>query len=215
MANNLSSASSSSRAANFRDQIDQLGNLGTSTDEFIFDLTSLENIVGDFITETKERIEGLGDMIVTGSIEDISMAFEDDKIFIYGNEHLIYQDRGVKGSESSALAPNSVHAYTDKMPPVDIFREYIKRSNMNLRNNEFLYGDPSRFEDLTDDQLIEQAAWGMAKKIFKEGFKPREFFEKYIPDFIDKLKVATGANVKATLISMIRNKHNQDVYNRS
>jgi len=210
MADNLAGAS---RASQFQNQIDQLGSLGTSVDEFEFNLTALESIVGKFIEETKERIES-ADMIVTGSIEDIRMGFEGDHIYIYGNEHLIYQDKGVRGAESSALAPDSPHTYSDKMPPVDVFREYIKRSNMNLRNNEFLYGEPSKFEELTDDQLIDKVAWGMAKNIQKNGFKPRNLFTKFIPDLVDELKVATASNVKATIVSMIRNKHGHDVMNK-
>ncbi|MDY0906580.1 hypothetical protein [Pedobacter sp. CFBP9032] len=210
MADNLAGAS---RASQFQNQIDQLGSLGTSVDEFEFNLTALESIVGKFIEETKERIES-ADMIVTGAIEDLRMAFEGDHIYIYGNEHLIYQDKGVRGAESSALAPDSPHAYSDKMPPVEVFREYIKRSNMNLRNNEFLYGEPSKFEELTDDQLIDKVAWGMAKNIQKNGFKPRNLFTKFIPDLIDELKVATASNVKATLVSLIRNKHGHDVMNK-
>lgn len=209
MADNLASAS---RASQFQNQIDQLGSLGTSTDEFEFDLTSLESIVGDFISETKERIEK-ADIVTSGRIEDLSMAFEDNKIYIKGSEHIYYVDRGTRGSETSDKAPDSPHFYSDKMPPPNVFAEWIARKNINLRNNEFFYGDPSPFEEMSEEEQIKRASFAMAKNRQKHGSKPVPIFEKFIPDFVEKLKEATGANMKAQIVSLIRNKHGHDIYN--
>lgn len=210
MAGNLNQAS---KASQFQNKIDQLGSLGESVDEFIFDLTPLEAVTGKFIEEIKERIQQ-ADVVTTGKIEDISMKIEDNHVYLYGSEHLIYVDRGTRGSETSDKAPDSPHVYTDKMPPVSVFEEWIRRKNINLRNNEFFYGKPSPFEDLSEDEQIKRAAWGMAKNRQKHGSAPVPVFEKFIPDYIEKVKEVTKSSIKANLISTIRNRFNQDIFNK-
>ncbi|WP_316736269.1 hypothetical protein [Pedobacter aquatilis] len=210
MADNLKKAS---KASQFQNKIDQLGSLGTSTDEFIFELSSLESVTGDFIEEIKERIQA-ADIVTTGKIEDISMKIEDNHVYLYGSEHLIYVDRGTRGAETSDKAPDSPHFYSDKMPPPSAFAEWLARKNINLRNNEFFYGKPSPFEDLTDEELIKRSSWGIAKNRQKHGSAPVPVFEKFIPDYIDKVKQVTKSTVKANIISTIKNRFNQDIFNK-
>ncbi|MCX2474081.1 hypothetical protein OQZ33_07045 [Pedobacter sp. MC2016-05] len=213
MAGNLNSAS---RASQFQNQIDQIGSLGTSVDEFIYDLSPVEIVVGDFIESVKKSIQE-ADLPVTGAIEDLSMSIEDNKITIFGNEHLIYTDRGVRGMESSALAPDSPHTYSEEggHPPVNVFVEWINRKNINLTNNEFFYGNPSPFQDIENqNDLIQKAAWGMAINRQKYGVAPVPVFSKHIPKLLEDVKTILKTSVKANIISTIRNRYGQDVYNK-
>lgn len=209
MAGDLKSAS---KASQFQNKIDQLGNLGTSISEFSFDLSRTEQIVAEFISSIKESIQQ-NDLPVTGAIEDISMSVEGDTIIIYGNEHLIYVDRGVNGSEEKLY--DTPHEYTDKMPPVNVFVEWIKRKNTNLRDNEFFYGKPSPFQDVDGEaKAIQQMAYAMAVKRFKEGVAPVPLYTQHIPKLIEDMKKEVKTFTAANIKSMIVNRYDQDVMNK-
>lgn len=169
--------------------IDSLDNIGASREDFdeanVF--SSAENDVADFIARVVANINASG-MIVTGKIDELSIKVNKDSIDIVGNDYLLFQDRGVKGSVSGAKAPNSPHKYTDKMPPLEVFIEYIKRKNLNLRNQAQFFEGESPFKELTEEQLIEKAARAMQVSVFKYGFKPRNVFAKEIPKLKEDLK---------------------------
>lgn len=171
--------------------IDSLDNLGSSKSDFneggIF--TAAENNVADFISRVQENINA-SNMIVTGAISQMKVVILEDEIQVVGNDWLLYQDRGVKGSKSSAKAPNSPHAYTDKMPPRQVFIDYIKEKNLLATNQAQFFTGESPFKDLTDEEKIEQMAILMQKYIFENGFKPRNVFAKEIPQLTDELKVS-------------------------
>lgn len=186
MGRSIKDANKASARQNALDSLDSFG-----SDQFNFDLVGTnenpyEDAIGRFIERVKENIQS-SDMVVSGAIEDIRMKIEDNKILITGNPWLIYQDRGVNGSVIKKY--DTPHSYTDKMPPPDVIIEYIKTKNIQLRNNENMRGKLSPFEDISgDDKAITSAAWGMAMKVFREGFKPRHIYSKEIPELIEDLK---------------------------
>lgn len=212
--NSLSSARASARA----DGLSQLDSLGSAKSEF--DLagafSTLENDVANFIERVKANIQGL-DMVVTGSIENISIETGSDGINIIGVPHLLYQDQGVQGSESNALAPNSPFKYTDKMPPVSVFIDYIKTKNIQLRNEESYSktGKTSPHEDLTSEEAIESAAYAMARKVYREGFKPQPVFSKEIPQLVTDLTKTLGELTSSFITSSITDKNGNNLYNRT
>ena len=106
-------------------------------------------------------------------------------INVCDTEYLIYQDAGVKGSESSAVAPDSPFAYTDKMPQYKCLWIWIKIKGITI-NNEFFYGK-AEFEELTEEEQIEKVALSMVKNLFRNGFKPRNIYSRYIPGLVDIL----------------------------
>ncbi len=181
--------------------LDQLDNIGASRAEYdtadVF--TAAENDVAEFITRVKDNIQR-ADMIVTGDIDDINVRVTEDSIQVIGQEYLLYQDKGVKGSVSSAKAPNSPYKYTDKMPPLQVFIDYIKRKNLN-NTNESSYtlkphhkgykpGVSKPAPELTPEEEIEERAYRMQAAVFLKGFKPRNIFAKEIPALREALKIS-------------------------
>jgi len=74
-----------------------------------------------------------------------------------------FVDKGVKGSKSSAKAPNSPYKYTDKMPPTKAFDKWIIRRGFAPR-------DKGKFRSR------EGLKFAIAKKIFEEGIETTNFF---------------------------------------
>ncbi len=169
-------------------KVQQLDSLGTDIGEFIQQegLSVIENIVGDFVERVKTNIDNTPQMVVTGKISDIEVKAENGAVNVYAHPHLLYQDRGANGSVNKLY--NTPHAYTDKMPPVDVFKQWIKDKNIRLVNNETYYGKPSPFSKLTEEEQITKAAWGMSMKVFQDGYKPRKIFSKEIPQLIEELQ---------------------------
>lgn len=169
--------------------IDSLDNIGASREDYdnanVF--TAAENDVANFISRVKANIDKAG-LVLSGNIEDLSVRITENGLQIIGNDYLLYQDRGVQGSVSGAKAPNSPHKYTKHMPPLQVFIDYIKRKNINLRNQAQFFEGESPFKELTEEQLVLKAAKAMQITVFKYGFKPRNVFAKEIPQLKEDLK---------------------------
>jgi len=85
-----------------------------------------------------------------------------------------FVDKGVKGSKSSAKAPNSPYKYTDKMPPTKVFDKWIIRRGFAPRGNgKFLSRESLKF--------------AIAKKIYNEGIETTNFFTKPFENEFKKL----------------------------
>ena len=168
-------------------KVQQLDDLGTDIKEFIEQesLSVIENIVGDFIERVHTNINNEKGMVTTGGINQITVKAENNQVNIYANKWLIYQDRGVNGSQEKLY--DTPHSYTSKMPPVDVFKDWIKDKNIRLINNTKLRGEPSPFAHLSEEEQINKVAWGMAKNVFKKGFKPRNIYSKEIPQLVKDL----------------------------
>jgi hypothetical protein len=184
----LNQASSSNNMAS---KLAMLSSLGADRSEFTEAplMNAVELAAGEFITRVKENMQQR-DLIVTGKIADIRIETEGNKINIYGHGAVLWQDRGVNGSETQKY--NTPHAYTDKMPPSYVFEDYIRTKNIQLRHNENYDKDGgSPFADMDgDDKAIKSAAYAMAVKIYKDGFKPQKFFAIEIPKLYEDIKAA-------------------------
>lgn len=168
-------------------KVQQLDNFGTDVNEFLQteSLSLVEDIVGDFILRVQDNINNEEGMVTTGKISDISIEANGGTINVMGYPWLIYQDRGVNGAVKKLY--NTPHAYTDKKPPVQVFKDLIKAKNIRLINNHKMKGKDSPFKELTEEQQINNAAWAFVNKVYKEGFKPRNIYSKEIPQLIDDL----------------------------
>ena len=210
MLDNLKQASKKSQ---HESRIAQVGALGTDKGEFLTAdlMNDAELVVGEFIERVKTNMQQR-DLIVTGSIEDIRIEVtEDKKINVWGNPWLLYQDRGVNGSEDKKY--NTPHEYTNLRPPSSVFESYVKTKNIQLRNNENYYGDPSPFKDMDgDDKAIQSAAYAMATKIYKEGFKPQKFFAVEIPQMIGDLKKLIPNFVSTQIVQQINAKASEQLF---
>jgi hypothetical protein len=169
--------------------IDSLDTLGASKAQYdTADVFSVaEQDVANFIERVKTNIQA-ANMVLTGGIEDIKVRATPDSLQIVGNEYLLYQDKGVKGSISGTKAPNSPYKYTDKMPPLQVFIDYIKRKNVNLKNEAMFFKAGSAFENLTEEEQIRTVAFLMQRAVFEYGFKPRNIFSKELPQLKEDLK---------------------------
>jgi len=170
--------------------VDKLNQFGTSTNEFVDTESVVEGILGDFVLRVQENINKEAGMVTTGSISEIEVKAENGQVNVYANPWLVYQDRGVNGAKKKLY--NTPHAYTDKRPPVGVFKQWIKDKNIRLVNNEKYKGEASPFKELTEDEQITKAAWGMATKVYNEGFKPRKIYSKEIPKLVDDLANELG-----------------------
>ncbi|RZJ82574.1 MAG: hypothetical protein EOO47_00050 [Flavobacterium sp.] len=210
MADNLNTASKKSQNAS---KIAMLGDLGSDKSEFINAemMSEAENAVGDFIVRVKENIQK-ADMIVTGGIEDIRIEVTDDKkINVIGKNWLLFTDRGVNGSQIKKY--NTPHSYTDKRPPADVFYDYIKTKNIQLRNNENYLGEPSPFSDMDGDEAaIKSAAYAMATKIYKEGFAPQPIFAVEIPKLVGDLKAIIPSFMSSSITQAINAKASEVLF---
>lgn len=163
--------------------IDSLDSIGSSRADYdqadVF--TAAEEDVARFIERVQENIRN-GNMIVTGKIDDIGVVITPGEINITGSMHVLYQDRGVQGAKSSAKAPNSPHKYTDKMPPLEVFIEYVKKKNLLAVNQAQFFEGESQFKEYTDEEKIKRIAQQLQVMTYRYGFKPRNIFSKEIPE---------------------------------
>lgn len=111
------------------------------------------NVNRGLYNSLKSDVETDGDYILI----DFSMAK-------YG----MFQDQGVKGSKSSAKAPESPFSFKEKMPPIKPISEWAKKRNIRLRDEK---GKFKKGNYNTIGFLI-------ARSIFEKGMKPTLFFTK-------------------------------------
>jgi hypothetical protein len=178
-------------------RVDSLGSLGQSKEDFETNiLSAIEIAAGEFIERINQNIQN-EDMVVSGSIMDITMQSENGSVKVYANPWLLFQDKGVNGSKSKMF--DTPFSYKDKMPPVQPFIDYIKNKNIQLRDNTKYGGEESPFKDLTEDEQIERVAWAMARKVFLYGFKPRRIISKEVEqlkqDVINQIGKAAANSV--------------------
>ena len=188
-------------------KVNMLSSLGQGYEEFDTSdlMTEAENAVGDFILRVRENMQSK-DLIVKGGIADMRIEVTGtNQIDVFGNPWLLYQDRGVNGSEEKKY--DTPHSYTDKRPPAYVFEDYIRTKNIQLKFNENYTGDPSPFEDIDgNEKAIKSAAYAMATKIYKEGFKPQNFYAIEIPSLVDDLKAIIPSFVKDQIVQQINAK---------
>lgn len=85
-----------------------------------------------------------------------------------------FVDKGVKGSVSSAKAPNSPFSYKSKMPPTRVFDKWIVSRGFAPRNN-------GKFTSR------ESLKFAIATNVFKFGIKTTNFFSRPFENEFKKL----------------------------
>ena len=174
-----------SKASMYRDNVKKLDKLGMSKSDFDSEkLNLIETILSEFVEKVKGNIQA-EDLNVTGQISDIKIQADGDDIVVTANPWLIYQSRGVSGTETKYDTP---HSYTDKRPPASVFKEWIIAKNIQLKDNPKYGGKESPFKELTEDERINRAAHAMAENKFKHGIKPRDIYEREIPGLVEALQ---------------------------
>lgn len=175
------------KAAIYQSNVAKLDQIGSSSKDFLQaeSLTAIESELGNLIERLHNNINAIEDFVVTGKIADLSIQAANGGINLMGNKWLIYQSRGVSGTITKYP---TVHAYTSKMPPPNVFAQWIRDKNIRLVNNETYYGKPSPTASLKTDEEINSAAWGMAVNVFKHGLKPRPIkFDEEVKQTVEDL----------------------------
>lgn len=110
-----------------------------------------------------------------------------------------YVDKGVKGKDSSAKAPNSPYQYNDKIPPVSKLQQWIKDKPLmiktsvdlikrdskgnpliNKKTGKIMKKRPSTVEKETIESEIEKVAFLMAEGIRRKGLKATNFYSDVV-----------------------------------
>jgi len=176
---------------------------GIDKGAFSFNLNIIEEIVAEFIEAVKMDINKEKDHMVTGSIEELSIRVNNmNELEILGLEHLIYQSRGVNGTEQNNGSP---HSYTTLKPPIAPIKEWIKQKKLISRNNGKFFADPV-FDDLDDDSKINMLAGAIRMNIYKKGYKGRGYWDNNV----DRLKQELNNRVALNLGDQIKYR----IYNR-
>jgi hypothetical protein len=195
----MPSLQSASKKALYENKLSQLDNLGSNLTDFLEEqtFTVIEDILGDFVLRIQQNIENESGMITTGKISDISVKVEGNEVNVYAYPYLVYQDLGVNGAINKKY--NTPFAYTNKIPPVDVIKKWIKDKSISLTKDEG--------SELSEEQKINNAAWAISKKIYKDGIKPRNIYSKEIPQLLADLdREITNFASDATVIVVDVNK---------
>lgn len=208
----LNSASRNSRA----NALSRLDNIGSSRENFtpaeVYG--SITEDVGNFIERVHQNINDTN-ISVTGAISDLRMNVTDTGIDIIGPVHLIFQDKGVSGTENKR--PNTPFKYTDKKTPASAFIEMIKRKNLNLRNEEFYDSNAgSPHSDIDGDKkAIERLSYAMRESVYKNGFPAKNIFSKEIPQLVNDISKTVAGFTSDFITSSIRDQYGTDIYKKA
>lgn len=208
--NNLKGASKKAQMNSLIDNM--VAGAGVSKASFTLQLNMLEEIVAEFIQWIKDDINAIGDMLVTGSIQELSIKVNSmNEVQVLGLEHLIYQSRGVNGK----LQDNaSVHSFTTLKPPVSPIIEWVKNRKLISKNADKFY-DNVAFDRYDEDRQIQQLAFAIRENIYKYGYKSKgNFWDKNVDRLRQELKVQLSQSVGDQVKFHIFNKYGDNVHNR-
>ena len=105
-------------------------------------------------------------------------------------------DKGVKGSKSSAKAPNSPFKYTNKMPPSQVFSNWIVKKGFTPRNEKGQF------------QSRKSLQFAIARSVFLKGIKTTNFittpferaFKRLPDDIVEAYSLEVDTLFKTSLI---------------
>lgn len=198
-----------SKKAQMNSLIDNMvASAGTDKGAFTFNLSIVEEIVAEFIENVKVDINKEKDHLVTGSIQELSIRVNNmNELEILGLEHIIYQSRGVNGTQQNN---GSVHSYSNLKPPIAPIKQWIKDKKLITRNNGKFFQDPV-FDDMDDDQKINMLAGAIRENIYKKGYKGRGYWDKNVDRLKQELNNRVASNLGDQIKYRIYNKYGDNV----
>lgn len=201
-----------SKKAQMNSLIDNMiSNAGTDKGDFRFNMTILEEVVAEFIEWVKKDINAINDIMVTGSIQELTIRVNNmDEIEVLGLEHIIYQSRGVSGVQTKH---NTSHSYDKLKPPLAPIKQWIKDKQLITRNNSKFFDDPI-FEDMDDEDKINQLAGAIRMNIYKHGYKGKGYWDKNVDRLRQELNNRVKANLGDQLRFFIYNMYGDNVQNK-
>ena len=163
-------------------RLDALNDIGEDGSSFDKELIGAEKACGDFVKRVAENIIEK-DLVDSGNIFNMAVQkIDNNTIDILGAGYIPYLDLGIRGAEDSSKAPNSPYKMT-KMPPSNVFADWIRRKNIRIENNPD-YGGDNR--SMVDELEINKVAYAMALERYRKGYEPQDIFEKEIDQLADE-----------------------------
>lgn len=201
-----------SKKAQMNSLIDNMvANAGIDKGAFRFNMSILEQVVAEFIEWVKTDINAIKDHMVTGSIQELTMQVNKmDEIFIMGYEWLIYQSRGVSGTQTQHNTP---HRFTTLKPPVAPIIEWVKNRKLITKNASKFY-DNVAFDGYDEDRQIQQLAFAIREQIYKHGYKGKNYWDKNVDRLRQELNTRVKANLGDQLRFFIFNQYGDNVHNK-
>lgn len=208
--NNLKGASKKAQMNSLIDNM--VAGAGVSKSSFTLQLSMLEEIVAEFIQWVKDDINAIGDLLVTGSIQELSIKVNSlNEVQILGLEHTIFVSRGVNGKLQDN---NSVHGFTTLKPPVSPIIQWVKDRKLITKNADKFY-DNVAFDRYDEDRQIQQLAFAIRENIYKYGYKSKgNFWDKNVDRLRQELKAQLSQAVGDQVKFHIFNKYGDNVHNR-
>lgn len=184
---NLNSASKKSiEKAN----LSKISALGTSKASFEIPEDVVEQACGEFIAKVIENINSKN-MVVSGSITDITVEKDGDSINILAPKHLIFQSFGVNGVKNKAY--NTPYSFGTGTGPS--FKEFVE----NIKEWILAKG-------ITYEGKLENAAYAIAKSIYNEGIEPKNLYQNEIPDLAEQIQSVIGEYSAEMVVNSIKPK---------
>lgn len=203
-------AKGASKKAQMNSLIDNMvASAGTDKGAFRFNMTIVEEIVSEFIEWVKADINKIKDHMVTGSIQELKVLTDGNEIMVAGMEWLIYQSRGVSGTQTQHNTP---HRYTTLKPPVAPIIEWVKNRQLITKNAGKFY-DNVAFEGYDEDRQIQQLAFAIREIIYKNGYKGKGYWDKNVDRLRQELNTRVKANLGDQLRFFIFNQYGDNVHN--
>lgn len=172
------------------------------------DFNKVGELVFDFANGLlKDLQENLvnSDAMATGNLYQ-SINFEPLKITKTGimfelilDSYYKYVDKGVKGRDSSAKAPNSPYQYKDKRPPIAPIKEWLRTKGYKPKEEFITKSQQNRLDELsaitrkksvlkkklkkqTMDEIMTSFALATALNIQKNGLKATNFYSSVVTE---------------------------------
>lgn len=129
---------------------------------------ALEKYAKYVIQQSRSNLTKQGNSASGSLYKSLSYKIQGSKVKFLSNEYGVYQDKGVKGANSSYNeSRNSPFKYRSKMPPSRVFDKWIKQKGIKGRDKK-----TGRF--ITDKSLT----YLIARSIYKKGIRATLFFTK-------------------------------------
>jgi len=162
-------------------KLEALNDIGEDGSSFDRDLVGAEKACGDFVKRVATNIIDK-DLVDTGKILDMTVQKVDSNtIDIIGVSYIKVIDEGIRGAEDESKAPNSPYKMT-KMPPSNVFADWIRSKNIKLVNNPKYGGEQT---SIVEDKDIDRVAYAMALERFRKGYEPQDIFDKEIDQLVE------------------------------
>lgn len=166
---------------------------------------SLERFGEDTVKFAKQNLVRTGSTTSSNSLYksidyDVIVRAGGIEINLFSAFYGAFKDQGVRGSgkgtwepykKKSQQAPKSPYKYTTKMPPIDVFKEWISNKPVSLRK---IGGE---------EPSTATTAFLMARSAFRFGMKPSYFYtdaiNKTLPILKKEIGIALTNDVQAFL----------------